>query len=149
MKDYSDSKDVEKAITFLVNQISQSGNNPKPVILHSIRVSLYLWDKEYPLQIVLSGMLHDLIEDSDTLVEDIKEIFGNEVSEIVEANSFNEEIQSRVGRYKSVFESCVSYGKDALIVKAADLLDNAPYYALENNLSFGRNKIAYFLPIIW
>jgi len=41
MNEYSpeDNVQIEKAIKFLVERISHRGKNPKPVILHSIRVA--------------------------------------------------------------------------------------------------------------
>ena len=33
-----ENREIEKAITYMVTAIQESGNNPKPVILHSTRV---------------------------------------------------------------------------------------------------------------
>ena len=49
---------LERAITFLVTTFQQSGNNPKPVILHSIRVALFLYEYQYPEETIIAGVLH-------------------------------------------------------------------------------------------
>ena len=58
-------RELERAIVFLVLQMERAGNNPKPVVLHSIRVALYLYDQGCGGDIVVAA-LHDLLEDSDT-----------------------------------------------------------------------------------
>ena len=59
---------VEKAIKYLVDAIKQSGHNPKPVILHSIRVGLFLFNQNYNQDIVIAAILHDILEDTDTTI---------------------------------------------------------------------------------
>lgn len=66
---YQNSKEIEKAIVFLVKAISASGNNPKLVILHSILVGLSLIKFNYPIHIIQAGFLDDVIEDSDTSIK--------------------------------------------------------------------------------
>lgn len=123
-------KEIEKAIKFLVASIEKSGHNPKPVVLHSIRVGLYLNKQRYNKNIVIAGIIHDLLEDSETSTEEIKERFGNKIADLVSANSFNEAIKDKKERYYESFTRCFSAGKDAMVIKAADILDNSHYYQL-------------------
>lgn len=51
---------------------SVCANSPKPVILHSIRIALYLNNLGYNRNIVLAAILHDILEDSSASVEKIK-----------------------------------------------------------------------------
>jgi (p)ppGpp synthase/HD superfamily hydrolase len=119
---------IEKAITFLVTADSTSGHNPKPVIVHSIRVGFYLFKKEYSEPIVLAGILHDILEDTKVTGKDLEKAFGEQVTKLVKANSFNVGIKDYQERYQNVFERCRSTGKEAIIVKAADILDNAIFF---------------------
>lgn len=79
---YQTSKEIEKAIVFLAHAINTSGNNPKPVILHSILVGLSLAKLNYPTCIIQAGFLHDMIEDSSVSIKSIKEQFGNKVASL-------------------------------------------------------------------
>lgn len=75
----------------MVAKYGTSGNNSKPVILHSIKTAFYLMEKGYDKNIIIGALLHDLIEDSNVNVFDIKKEFGLEIAEIVDAVSFDPE----------------------------------------------------------
>lgn len=143
--DYQTSLAIERAIVFLVNIIQKSGHNPKPVILHSIRVGVYLLNHSYSLEIIVAGFLHDLVEDTSVTIDQIREEFGEKVAKLVEANSFDPTIMERISQHKETFTRCVKEGQYALLVKAADILDNAPYYGLEDDHSYGIEVISAFL----
>ena len=141
-------KQIEEAIKFLVFAIHETGHNPKPVILHSIRVGLHLYKLNYDKDIVTAAILHDVIEDTDTKIEEVKSKFGDKVAKLVEANSFDESIEDKTERYKENFERCRKAGKDALIIKAADFFDNADYYNLASTNELAKwllEKLKYFI----
>ena len=94
-KSSDDADEIEKAVIFLVIRMLETGHNPKPVIFHSIRMGVILYDYNYDLDIVRAAILHDVIEDSDTSVTDIAEKFGNRVAEIVQANTFDKNAGDR------------------------------------------------------
>jgi len=142
---YQTSKEIERAIAFLVQAITTSGNNPKPVILHSILVGLSLTKLNYPIHIVQAGFLHDVIEDSKTDIESIKEKFGDKVAAIVSACTYNHSIQNKTDQYKDAMWRAAKAGKDALIVMAADLIQNEPYYNQEDFMQYPWDKIKYFI----
>lgn len=132
-------KEIEDSIKFLVNRIESAGErNEKPVIMHSIRVGLYLYEKGYDKTIVIAGILHDLLEDSDTSVKEIEKNFGKDIAELVQANSFDKDIPEKIledkkKRYSQVLERGLARGKKTLIIKAADILDNSYYYHLASD----------------
>jgi len=142
---YQTSKEIERAIAFLVQAITTSGNNPKPVILHSILVGLSLAKLNYPIHIIQAGFLHDVIEDSRTSIESIKEKFGDKVAAIVSACTYNHSIQNKTDQYKDAMWRAAKVGKDALIVMAADLIQNEPYYNQEDFMQYPWDKIKYFI----
>ena len=123
-----DQKILEKAISFLVEKVNTSGHNPKPVIFHSIKVGIYLYNKGYKEDIIIAGFLHDLLEDSNTKVEELTNLFGKNVAKLVQAITFNDRISSKEDSYKDELNRVLSKGKDGLIVKAADFIDNAQFY---------------------
>ncbi len=145
MISYQTSKEIEKAIIFLVQAISTSGNNPKPVILHSILVGLSLTKFNYPIYVIQAGFLHDVVEDSKTDIKSIKEKFGDKVAVIVSACTYNYAIEDKIEQYKDAMQRAKKVGKDALIVMAADLIQNEPYYNQGDLGQYPWNKIQYFI----
>ena len=142
---YQKSKEIEKAIAFLVQVITTSGNNPKPVILHSILVGLSLAKLNYPIHVVQGGFLHDTIEDSNTSIKSVKEQFGDKVAAIVAACTYDHSIQNKTDQYKDAMRRAAVTGKDALIVMAADLIQNEPYYNQGDFTQYPWDKIKYFI----
>ncbi|MFA6160807.1 MAG: HD domain-containing protein [Patescibacteria group bacterium] len=141
-------KRIEEAIKFLVFAIHESGKNPKPVILHSIRIGLHLYKLDYDKDIVIAAILHDIIEDTGTKIEDVEAKFGNKIAALVEVNSFDENIEDKTERYKENFERCRKAGKDALIIRAVDFFDNADYYHLASTKELTKwllEKLKYFI----
>lgn len=119
---------IEKAIGFLADRIRASGNNPKPVIFHSIRVGNLLFDCGYNTDVVVAGILHDVVEDSDATVDDIKYEFGNIVASLVEANTIDTSMDRRT-RDRIALARCKETGSTALLVKGADILENWDFFS--------------------
>lgn len=148
IRDLKHDKQIEEAIKFLVFAIDKSGKNPKPVILHSVRVGLHLYNLGYDKDIVVAAILHDIIEDTDVKIEEVKSKLGSKIAKLVKANSFDETIEDKTERYKENFERCHKAGKDALIIKAADFFDNVDYYHLASTKELAKwllEKLKYFI----
>lgn len=145
---YTNSQDhlFEKAAGFLVKKITDSGNNPKPVILHSIRVTMILYNFNYEQDIIVAALLHDLLEDSSTTVDEIAKNFGVEVAELVSALTFDKTILDRKARFKNEIDKAVAGGRDSALIKAADLIDNSRYYhlAAKDIIPLLKYKFEYF-----
>jgi len=127
---YEFDKLVEKAIIYLVQSFVGTGRNPKPVILHSIRMGLYLYKNNYHQNIVVAAILHDLLEDTDIKAEEIEKEFGEEVVSLVSANSFDKSIINEYERDLEMLKRCKNAGKWSLLIKAIDILDNSDYFIL-------------------
>lgn len=123
-------KEMDDALHFVAKNLEESGHNPKPVLLHSFKVSMSLYSYGYDKDIIIASILHDLIEDTDVTKEEIEKVYGSKIADIVEAVSFNPHIEDKLLQAKSMFENCIEYGKEALLVKCADLLDNINFVHL-------------------
>ncbi len=119
----------KRAINLMQQNLKDIVNKNKPLIPHLLRVGKYLYDNKYSETIVNAGLLHDLIEWTDNPKETIKDGFGEEVYNIVLANTKNREIEDPKERQKDYVNRCAVVGKDALIVKSADILDSYRYYS--------------------
>lgn len=69
----------------------RKGNNA-PYIVHPLEVMTILMTEKYPTSVLVAGLLHDTLEDTDTTKEELRERFGEEVLHLV---SYNTEDKSR------------------------------------------------------
>ena len=142
------SSKIEEAVNFLVKKYAESGRNPKPVVLHSLRIGIYLLELGYDIDTIIVAILHDLIEDSDVKISDIKNKFGDNIAMWIEAVSFKSDIEDSTEQYKEMFTRTFAGGKIPVMVKAADLHANSFYYKLAPNLQKQEiliEKMSYFL----
>ena len=148
MRDIEEDEEIERAIQYLVHSFESSGDNPKPVILHSTRVGMNLYNRNYGKRIIISGLLHDLLEDTDVTSDEIRSKFGKDVANIVEATSFDENIDDYLERHYDIYKRCFELGRNAAVVKAMDILDNSDYYGLAGSKDLQKNqieKMRYFI----
>lgn len=128
--------DFEKAVRLLGENLPLSDKNSrKPILFHAVRVGLYLYENNYSRDIILAGVLHDALEFSKISEDVLRDEFGNNIVKLVKANSKDRSIKDLDERIDELIRRCVKDGKDALIVKAADILDSFKYYTKEKNLS--------------
>lgn len=115
----------EEALHFLVRALdAKPKRGKKPVALHSVRVSMALRSMGYGTDIVTAGMLHDVLEKSALSAAQIARRFGVGVGAIVQATTNDAAIEDPLVRYMDSVMRCAEVGRDALLVRAADLIDN-------------------------
>jgi guanosine-3',5'-bis(diphosphate) 3'-pyrophosphohydrolase len=123
-------KEIERAIAFMIQKIQERCYNEKPLILHSIKVGLNLMEQKEEKDVVIAGFLHDLIEDTDCKIEEIQNEFGEKVARLVVACTFDRNIKDYKERWRNLISNLKRAGKDALIIKLIDQMENLPYYML-------------------
>ena len=130
---YTSNKDIDfisKAIEFS----SKAHNNQKresgePYINHPIEVSKILAGIKLDTASIVSGLLHDTIEDTTISLEEIKKLFGNEVADLVDGltkiNKYSLKVNNlKLGEnYKKLL---LATTKDlrVILIKLADRLHN-------------------------
>lgn len=105
----------------------------KPVLFHSIRVGVYLYEHGYPEDVVLAGVLHDVLEWSGVDEQLLKDEFGDNVVRLVRASTRDDSIEDKEQKTNELIERCIQNGQNALIVKTADIIDSFKWYASQNN----------------
>lgn len=125
--------DIEKAIRLLCKYFPDNNSLSKPTLFHSIRVGNALYKKGYSGNIVIAGFLHDLLEDTAVTEDEITNLFGKDVTEIVRANTKNKSLTDREERHRELISRCATTSEAAAIVKAADILDNFDFYTRTKN----------------
>ncbi len=78
-------KHIKHAYIFAVNahegQMRKSG---EPYIIHPISVATVLAEQKLPAKVIISGLLHDVVEDTEITMEELAEEFSQEVADIVD-----------------------------------------------------------------
>ncbi|MDO5733249.1 MAG: HD domain-containing protein [Eubacteriales bacterium] len=124
-------KELNEALLFAAKFFIQSDQNPgKPAFLHSIRLSQLAQKMGYDKTIIVSAALHDLIEDTDCTLADIQEMWGERISEIVQSLTVQTKGISKLEAFEDSLLRSVRIGKESLIVRVLDVIDNMNYYEL-------------------
>ncbi len=140
---------IEKAVGFLAKKLEGLGKHEKPVLWHSIKVGVYLYNQNYNDNVVITGLLHDLLEDTNTQEKEIEKEFGRDILTLVRANTYDVNNLDKLKRSIAMYNNCLISGKDALLVKAADIMDNMKFfaYAKEKDKNYLLKKWKYFIKI--
>ena len=106
----------------------QKRKSGEPFIMHPIAVaSIVARELELGDDPIISAFLHDVVEDTDYTVEDIRERFGDDVAFLVDTVTKRKkdsyEHSKQVDNYRQILES-VHYDIRALLIKLADRLHN-------------------------
>ncbi|MBO7243361.1 MAG: bifunctional (p)ppGpp synthetase/guanosine-3',5'-bis(diphosphate) 3'-pyrophosphohydrolase [Alistipes sp.] len=106
----------------------QKRRSGEPYIIHPIAVATILAKElEMSDNTVIAAFLHDVVEDTDHTIEEIKERFGDDVAKLVDAvtkrKKANYEYSKQVDNYRQILES-VHYDVRALLIKLTDRLHN-------------------------
>ena len=107
-------------------QVRHSG---EPYLVHPLEVADILADMKLDVVCVAAGLLHDVVEDTLTTIERIRETFGNDVAHIVEgvtkisAISFSSSEERQVENFRKMLLAMVDDIR-VILVKLADRLHN-------------------------
>jgi (p)ppGpp synthase/HD superfamily hydrolase len=102
----------------------RNGSGGLAYIEHPRMVAATLAVAGYPDATLAAALLHDVVEDSDTTVEDLRAEFGDEIADLVAALSDDESIESYRDRKDEHRARVADVDGDALAIYAADKLAN-------------------------
>lgn len=110
------------------HQLRKSG---EPYIVHPVGVAEILMDLPAKPDVVAAGLLHDVLEDTDTNFEDIEKEFGFDIAKIVNAVSHTKRLERITKNHpedkrRELHHSFLDTIKDIrpAVVKLADRLHN-------------------------
>ncbi len=130
---YSPATDVEmlrRAYVFSAfehrGQVRHSG---EPYLIHPLAVADFLADMKLDAVAIAAGLLHDVVEDTLTTIERIRELFGPEVAHVVEgvtkisAITFSSSEERQAENFRKMLLAMVDDIR-VILVKLADRLHN-------------------------
>lgn len=120
---------IRKAFDFAYSaHINQRRKSGAPYIIHPIAVARIIAEElELGADAIIAAFLHDVVEDTDYTIEDIRNEFGSSVAflvNVVTKQKKEEYVHSKqVDNYQQMLSS-VQYDIRALLIKLADRLHN-------------------------
>ena len=113
---------VLKAFEYHGKQVRKFVN--EPYVVHCLRVASLVADYTEEEDLVIAAVLHDIVENTEASVEDVKEWFGEKISGLVGELSNNKLDMGLVGKRSYMLKKFVLLSNDGLIIKLIDRLDN-------------------------
>ena len=107
-------------------QFRKSG---EPYIIHPLWVGIILADLEMDKETIVAGMLHDVVEDTEYTVEDIRDMFGDKIAQIVDGLTkisggiFGEQASAQAENFRKLLLT-MSDDIRVILIKIADRLHN-------------------------
>lgn len=117
---------VEEAIRFasLRHQGQVRKGSNIPYITHPYAVGMLLEADHQSPSVVAAGLLHDVVEDTDTTLEEIRQRFGPDVTRLVTAVTEPDKGASWESRKRTTIERIQSLQYDEVALLVADKLHN-------------------------
>ncbi len=108
---------------------SQTRIEGSPYIYHPLAVGHILADMRLDVHTIAAGLLHDTIEDTGTSLEDLKEIFGNEIAFLVDSLTKLSRVEFKTkedAQAENFRRMLLAMSKDVrvILIKFADRLHN-------------------------
>ncbi len=104
-----------------------------PYVSHPIGVGLILHKAGFSDDVIIAGILHDVVEDCDVTINEIRSTFGNEIAFLIEKVSENKEL-SWLKRKEEYLQVVLNAPIEVKAIVVADKLHNIQSIikALEN-----------------
>ncbi|BES65428.1 bifunctional (p)ppGpp synthetase/guanosine-3',5'-bis(diphosphate) 3'-pyrophosphohydrolase [Gottschalkiaceae bacterium SANA] len=107
----------------------QKRNSGEDFIIHPLKVAYNLVELSMDVPTIIAGILHDIIEDTDVSYEQLAEIFGQEVADLVEGVTKLTKIQYKTKeerKAENLRKMVIAMSKDirVIIIKLNDRLHN-------------------------
>lgn len=117
---------IQKAISAAItaHQGQKRKGKETPYIIHPLSVGLILAKTGASEDIIVAGILHDTLEDTELTKMYLEKEFGTEVARIVDDVTEQDKSLPWGERKRLAFEHVKHMQKDSLLVKSADVLHN-------------------------
>ncbi|MEG2801820.1 MAG: bifunctional (p)ppGpp synthetase/guanosine-3',5'-bis(diphosphate) 3'-pyrophosphohydrolase [Longicatena sp.] len=137
------------------NHSGQYRKSGEPYIIHAIQVGYILALLRTGPKTIAAGFLHDVVEDCDVTIQEVSELFSEEVASLVEsvtkigALTFKDEKEYLASNHRKIF---IAMAKDVrvILIKLADRLHNMrtlQYMSEEKQKKIASETLEVYAPI--
>lgn len=126
MEQYTTENDlIKKAIAYATEKHASQVRKGSglPYIIHPLEVWQILRNNYCPVNVQIAGLLHDTLEDTDATPEEIENLFGREILEIVQTES-EDKSKTWKERKQHTIDHLATSSKETMQVCCADKLSN-------------------------
>jgi len=102
----------------------RNGSGGMPYVEHPMTVAARLAEEGFRDEVLAAALLHDVVEDSETPLDELREKFGEEVAGLVGALTDDEAIDSYRERKAEHRERVAAAADEAMAIYGADKLTN-------------------------
>jgi (p)ppGpp synthase/HD superfamily hydrolase len=103
----------------------RNGSGGMPYVEHPVAVAALLDEHGYGDEVLAAALLHDVVEDSETTLDELREKFGGEVAGLVGAMTDDEDFDDYRERKAEHRERLAAAPVEALAIYGADKLTNS------------------------
>ena len=137
------------------NHAGQYRKSGEPYIIHAIQVGYILTLLRTGPKTIAAGFLHDVVEDCDVSIQEISDMFGEEVASLVDSVTkignlkFKDEKEYLASNHRKIF---IAMAKDVrvILIKLADRLHNMrtlQYMSPEKQKKIASETLEVYAPI--
>ena len=117
----------------------------EPYINHLVAVAKILIEMDQPLNVIIAGLLHDIVEDTEITLRNIEKVFGFQVGLLVDevTDVYTKENYPNLNRRERKILECAriaDISSSGKTIKLADLVDNTSSI-VEHDKSFAKTYL--------
>jgi (p)ppGpp synthase/HD superfamily hydrolase len=135
MTAYSQRYEAALILTARAHRHQNRKGSDIPYIVHPVHVSLILLRYGFAEDVVIAGLLHDVVEDQPVPLSDIEAQFGPEVAQMVASVTEQKQENGRERRWedrkREALDELSRASTETLAIKAADALHNTRVLAFD------------------
>ncbi len=134
----------------------QKRHSGEPYITHPVEVAIILAELEMDKETIIAALLHDVVEDTDMTLDEVRKEFGDEVAELVDGVTKLTQIKYSADKIEVQAENLrkmfLAMAKDirVIIIKLADRLHNMrtlQYMTREKQKEKAKETMDIYAPI--
>lgn len=128
MATFSPTLDRALAVSATAHRHQERKGSQVPYIIHPVHVAILLMRHDFPEEVIVAALLHDVVEDTTVTVEELARDFGPEVARLVAAVSEQKLEGTELLPWRHRKEAQLAHLKSAdrhiAAIKTADALHN-------------------------